>query len=357
MGTDNVTYTAEFEINQYVITFDAGDGKFVLIEGTPSIYTIKQDYNTMATKPSDPAQTGYTFKGWTAIEGGQEADIIAVPATWYIGAEDVDYYAVWAINTYTVTYLDADGEVAYTKDLDYGTKIQAPEAYDATFVNPELEYYTFEGWSLTEVPLKLDKETAATYLIDFGAEDAPTVPADDVVIYPAFARVIVKLALPETSTAIVELDEEAEGIVGYVTGLETLLDEDTLLSTYLAVEGDGSLKVTLTKYKVCGTGTTIEVIDNVTGETVETYYLIIYGDVNGDAGIDATDASMVYTEAAGLTAWANKGRDEYDYCKVKAANVSGDAYVDATDATAIEDVSMMIADIDQQTGNVEFFYI
>ena len=357
MGTENVVYTAEFEINQYTVKFDAGDGKFILIEGTPSIYTIKQDYNTMATKPSDPAQTGYTFKGWTAIEGGQEADIIAVPATWYIAAENVDYYAVWTINTYTVTYLDADGEVAYTKDLDYGTKIQAPEAYDAAFVNPELEYYTFEGWSLTEVPEKLDKEAVAVYVIDFAAADAPTVPANDIVIYPAFARVIVKLALPENSTAIVELDDEAEGIVGYVTGLETLLDEDTLLSTYLAVEGDGSLKVTLTKYRVCGTGTKVEVIDNVTGKTVETYYLIIYGDVNGDAGIDATDASMVYTEAAGLTAWANKGRDEYDYCKVKAANVSGDSYVDATDATAIDDVSMMIADIDQQTGNVEFFYI
>ena len=357
MGTADVTYTAEFEINQYVITFDAGDGKFVLIEGTPSIYTIKQDYNTMATKPSDPSKEGYTFKGWTTVENGGVDDLVVVPQTWYIGEGNVAYYAVWTIKSYTVTYLGADGKAAYTKTLEYGAKIQAPEAYDASFVNPELEYYTFEGWSLTEVPLKLDKETAATYLIDFEAADAPTVPASDITIYPAFARVVVTLLVPETSTAIVELDEEAEGIVGYVTGLETLLDEDTLLSTYLAVKGDGSLRVTLTKYGVCGTGTKVEVIDNVTQQPVETYYLIIYGDINGDAGIDATDASMVYTEAAGLTAWANKGREEYDYCKVTAANVSGDSYIDATDATAIEDVSMMIADIDQQTGNVEFFYI
>ena len=355
MGTENVTYTAKFEINQYTVLFNALDGVFA---NGNSTYAITQNYNAMATKPADPTQTGYTFKGWTTVENGTEADIVVVPSTWYMEAEDVTYYAVWVINSYTVTfYSDAEGtQVAYTTELVFGEAIKEPAAYDASFVNPALENYTFEGWSLSEVELGQYAEDVEAYVIDFAAA-APTVPAQKIEIYPVFARVVVALAIPADSTAeILKYDDETK--IGYVTGLETLLDEDTLLSTYLAVKGDGRLEVTLTKYGVCGTGTKVEVIDNLTDKPVETYFIIIYGDVNGDAYIDATDASIVYNEAAGATYWSLERSEAYDYCMVVAADIHDkDGLVSAADATAISDIALYVADVDQVTGNVEYYYI
>ena len=353
MGTENVTYTAKFEINQYTVLFDALDGVFA---NGNSTYTIQQNYNTMATKPADPTQTGYTFKGWTTIENGQVADIVVVPATWYMEASDTTYYAVWVINSYTVTfYADNEGTVAYTTTLEYGAEIKEPAAYDASFVNPALDNYSFEGWSLTEVELGQYEEDVAAFVIDFAAA-APTVPAEDIEIYPVFARIVVALAIPEGSTAqVIKFEDDTK--TGYITGLEILLDEDTLLSTYLAVEGDGRLEVTLTKYGVCGTGTKVEVIDNVTELPVETYFLIIYGDVNGDADIDATDASMVYNEGIG-TAWSNEMSPTYDYCKVVAADIHDrDGLVSAADATTISDIALWIADVNQIDGSVEYYYL
>ena len=357
MGTENVSYTAYFVINQYVIVFDAADGAFA--DGK-STYTIKENYNTLVSKPADPKLEGYTFKGWTTVENGTEADVVTVPATWYVEAEDINYYAVWVVNVYTVTFVDAAGDEFFTVDLDYGTVIQSPEAYDGYTADPTLEHYTFEGWSLTEVALKQSKEDVAANVIDFATANI-TVPENGITIYPAFARVVVTLDTFDGSTAIITMDETAEDpYVGYITGLETRLTKAKLLSTYLTVEGDGRLEVTLTKYNVCGTGARVDVIDNVTEEIVETYYIIIYGDVNGDSGVDATDASMIGTEAAGLTSWSNptwldtETPENYDYCKVIAADVDGDGYITATDSTAIDDVSLWVATVDQQTGKVVY---
>ncbi|MEE1012476.1 MAG: InlB B-repeat-containing protein [Acutalibacteraceae bacterium] len=357
MGTANVSYTAYFVINQYVIVFDAADGAFA--DGK-STYTITENYNTLVSKPGDPSLEGYTFKGWTTVENGTEADVVAVPSTWYVAAEDVNYYAVWVVNVYTVTFVNAEGEEYFTVDLDYGTVIQSPEAYEGYTADPALEHYTFEGWSLTEVALEQSKEDVAANVIDFATANI-TVPENGITIYPVFARVVVTLDTQDGSTAIVTIDENVDdAIVGYITGLETRLTKAKLLSTYLTVEGDGRLEVTLTKYKLCGTGARVDVIDNVTNEIVETYYIIIYGDVNGDSDIDATDASMIGTEAAGLTSWSNtiwletENPENYDHCKVLAADVDGDGYITATDSTAIDDVSLWVATVDQQTGKVVY---
>ena len=357
MGTTNVTYTAYFVINQYVIVFDAADGAFA--DGK-STYTIKENYNTMVSTPANPSLEGYTFKGWATVENGTEADVVLVPpATWRVEAENINYYAVWVVNVYTVTFVDAAGDEFFSVDLDYGTVIQSPEAYDGYTADPALEHYTFEGWSLTEVALKQSKEDVAANVIDFATANI-TVPENGITIYPVFARVVVTLTQQADSTAIVTIDENVEdAIVGYITGLETRLTKAKLLSTYLTVEGDGRLEVTLTKYKVCGTGAKVEVIDNITGEIVETYYIIIYGDVNGDSAIDATDASMIGTEAAGITSWSNEiwleeTPENYDYCKVLAADVNGDGYITAIDSTQIDDVALFVATVDQQTGRVVY---
>ncbi len=348
MGTADVTYIAVFEINTYTVTF--------LETGDTVITPITQQYNSIVVKPGDPSQKGYTFKGWATKADATEADVVTLPATWNMPAEDVNYYAVWTINQYKVTFLNADGSVYSEELVDYNSRVEAPAG------EPTLEFYTFEGWSLTAVPEKLDKETAATYVTDLATTEV-LVPVNGITIYPAFARIPVTLKLIAESTAKVEnVDTAADPTVGYITGLTTRLNEAKLLSNYLTVEGDGELKVTPTKYNRCGTGTKVEVIDRVTNETVEIYYLVIFGDVNGDSAIDATDAAMIRTESIGLTSWSNtydNGPDgQYSYAMTRAADVVNEdeifGIIQDTDAVAIDEVVLMYADIDQTTGKVVY---
>ena len=75
MPADNITVKAQWEINQYTITFDTNGGS----EITP----ITQDYGTAITAPADPTRKGYTFKGWDKeIPKTMPAENITITARW-----------------------------------------------------------------------------------------------------------------------------------------------------------------------------------------------------------------------------------------------------------------------------------
>ena len=114
----DVTFTAQWTINQYTLTFKNGE----------TVYkTITQDYGTAIAKPTDPTKTGYTFGGWDKT----------IPTT--MPAGDMTIKAKWTANQYTVTF-DSDGgsacdSVSVTYDRPYGT-----------LPKPTKEGYTFTGW-------------------------------------------------------------------------------------------------------------------------------------------------------------------------------------------------------------------
>ena len=75
MPAENITVKAQWEINQYTITFDTNGGS----EITP----ITQDYGTPITAPADPTRKGYTFKGWDKeIPETMPAENITITARW-----------------------------------------------------------------------------------------------------------------------------------------------------------------------------------------------------------------------------------------------------------------------------------
>ena len=72
---ENITVTAQWEINQYTITFDTNGGS--------EIAPITQDYGTNITAPADPTRKGYTFKGWDKeIPKTMPAENITITARW-----------------------------------------------------------------------------------------------------------------------------------------------------------------------------------------------------------------------------------------------------------------------------------
>lgn len=75
MPAENMTVTAQWEINQYTITFDTNGGS--------EIAPITQDYGTAITAPADPTREGYTFIGWdTEIPTTMPAENITLKAKW-----------------------------------------------------------------------------------------------------------------------------------------------------------------------------------------------------------------------------------------------------------------------------------
>ena len=75
MPAENITVKAQWEINQYTITFDTNGGS--------EIDSITQDYGTAITAPADPTRKGYTFKGWDKeIPETMPAENITITARW-----------------------------------------------------------------------------------------------------------------------------------------------------------------------------------------------------------------------------------------------------------------------------------
>ena len=75
MPTENMTVTAQWEINQYTITFDTNGGS--------EIAPITQDYGTAITAPAAPEREGYTFMGWDMeIPTTMPAENITLKAKW-----------------------------------------------------------------------------------------------------------------------------------------------------------------------------------------------------------------------------------------------------------------------------------
>ena len=128
--TANMDLYAQWTINQYTVSynFNRGDGT------VPATETV--NYKGTAPKPSDPTRSGHAFTGWfDAASGG---------SVYNFGTEvtaDIDLYAQWTINQYTVSYNfnRGDGTVPATETVNY--KGTAPKPSDPTRTG-----YTFAGW-------------------------------------------------------------------------------------------------------------------------------------------------------------------------------------------------------------------
>ena len=130
MPAENMTVTAQWEINRYTITFDAVGGS--------EIAPITQDYGAAIVAPADPTREGYTFIGWDR----------EIPET--MPAESITVTAQWEINRYTITFDTAGGSEIAPITQDYGTNIAAP-------ADPTREGYTFIGWD-REIPTTMPAE-------------------------------------------------------------------------------------------------------------------------------------------------------------------------------------------------------
>ena len=124
--TSDITLYAKWVVNEYTITFHCNGGS--------SIDSIVQDFATTLIEPSIPTRQGYTFSGWYSDF------LINTPYEFTtIPAEDLNLYAKWEINPFTITFDSNGGSIVEPITQDYETSVHEP-------VESIKEGYTFAGW-------------------------------------------------------------------------------------------------------------------------------------------------------------------------------------------------------------------
>ena len=117
----------------YTISYNANGGS-----GAPAAQTKTHDV-ALTLSATVPVREGYTFKGWATSASGA---VQYQPGAKYTANAAVTLYAVWAPNTYTITYNANGGSgapAAQTKTHDVALTLSATV--------PVREGYTFKGWA------------------------------------------------------------------------------------------------------------------------------------------------------------------------------------------------------------------
>lgn len=126
----------------------------------------------------------------------------------------------------------------------------------------------------------------------------------------------------------------AEYVTGYIYGVEP--ENFETVDSVFEVVGDGSIEIVANAAgSEAGTGTLVNVIDTE-GTVVETYCLIIFGDVNGDGMVSADDSINIELHDSYMY---EEGLDGMQYCEAEllfAGDVTGDDFLSVDDSIDIE---------------------
>lgn len=147
----------------------------------------------------------------------------------------------------------------------------------------------------------------------------------------------------------VTLDKNDSGVVNqvtqdvrYIQGIVpgTVTTAEAILNNVKASNPAAKLAVTPSKSNGFGTGATVKVSVDGIG-VLSTYYVVVYGDVNGDGVVDAFDAFAVDKNVNSLAA--------LDGVYAKAADADASGAITVADLTPIMSASVGNADVISQT--------
>ena len=130
----SISYELQAVTWQWTVSYDANGGS-----GAPGSQTKTYGSN-LTLSNTKPTRTGHTFLGWSTDKNATSATY--QPGGSYTSNSGATLYAVWKINTYTVSY-DANG--------GSGAPASQTKTYGATLTlsktKPTRTNYNFKGWS------------------------------------------------------------------------------------------------------------------------------------------------------------------------------------------------------------------
>ncbi|MBR2869586.1 MAG: InlB B-repeat-containing protein [Clostridia bacterium] len=299
MPEEDLTFTSTWEPVVYTITYIVNGDEIV------HEYTFGE---TVTAYEVTTAPAGLVFDSWSA----------EIPAT--MPAENLVVSAVFKAAAYKVTYLDANGDVFASYPVAYGAELPVPTEV------PTKEFHKFVSWSA-----------------------APsTMPNHDVTITPVFEAIEVRLIPAEGSSTVIDREN------GVIYGLQEILSKQILDEIFLDYEGDGRLVINPVEGSTSryGTGAVVELYDNADGRLVESYRIVVFGDLNGDSYVNGIDISIASDESFLKTFWSDEADETYAPYKVIAADLDHNGFINTTDVGNIRNYVHGVVDIDQTTGKI-----
>ena len=312
MPTENMTVTAQWEINQYTITFDTAGGS--------EIAPITQDYGTAITAPADPTREGYTFIGWDKeIPTTMPAENITLKARWKDSEKPTGEIVIgtnkWQefLNklTFGLFFKDTQ-EVTINAADNSGTVFVSYLVTDRDLSEAELQSLVFSGY---EEPFRIDRNgeyIVYAMLVDTSLNitylRSDRVTVDNV--QPVIGGIENGKTYCEAQT--VTIDEKYVNTVT-VNGTKVTLDEN---GSFILSAADGEQKIVATDKAGNTAEMTVTVNDGHTGGKATCTERAVcevcgkaYGDPDGNH-----HANLKHIDAKAATKTAG-GNIEYWYCE------------------------------------------
>lgn len=149
---DTTTVSANVAIpplESYVIAYDLNGGKVGPVAQTKY---YGKDLELSGVKPK---RDGYTFLGWSTTNGGSAE---YSPGATYKTNAPLTLYAVWARNTFVITFNANGGENAPASiSKKYKEDVTLPEAV------PSKEHYNFVGWAKSQYATSADYSAGGNF--------------------------------------------------------------------------------------------------------------------------------------------------------------------------------------------------
>lgn len=152
---------------------------------------------------------------------------------------------------------------------------------------------------------------------------------------------------PELPVSSLEFQNGAvvNGEDNIIYGFDIGLTQTRFENEFVHIIGNGRLEYTRLKGEF-GTGTKVDLIDDLSNVIIVSYTIVIFGDVNGDGGVDSIDAGAIVDYENYLVSWD----PSVDVALFKAGDLNGDGCIDSIDAGIAVDAENYLVTIDQTTG-------
>ena len=341
MPAENMTVTAQWEINQYTITFDTAGGS--------EIAPITQDYGTAITAPANPTREGYTFIGWDReIPTTMPAENMTVTAQWKDSEKPTGEIIIgtnkWRefLNTLTFGLFFKDTQTVTINAADNSGETVTVEYLlsDKELTKAELDGMTFTAYT---APFGIDSDNEYIIYVRLtdNAGNTDYICSDGIVLdgtSPGITGIEDGKIYCEAQT--VTVDEKYVNTIT-VNGTEVTLDEN---NSFTLAPADGEQRI---------------VVTDKAGNTAEMTVTVNNGHTYGEwvSNGDGTHTRQCTVDGCnGLETKDCSGGKAT--CKDKAVcEVCGKAYgeLDPKNHTALKHIPAKAATEDAE-GNIEYWY-
>ena len=216
--TSDLTVTAVYsaKVNKYTVTFVDDDGTV--------LDTQEVEYGKAAVAPTsfgkeNTEEHTYIFSGW-------DTDFSLVTS-------DLTVTAVYSakVNKYKVTFVDDDGTVLDTQEVEYGKAAVAPTSFGKE--NTEEHTYTFSGWDTDFSRVTSDLTVTAVYSAEVNKYKVTFVDDDGTVLNTQEVE-YGKAAIAPTSFGKENTKEHTYTFSGWDTDFSCVTSDLTVTAVYSA---------------------------------------------------------------------------------------------------------------------------